>query len=94
LSPYESREKCTTWGLKGRKDSDLLAAVGTGDQQAFASLYARYSKPLYPVADRVCHDSASAEEVLQSVFLRVWLEFQTDFNRQKSLDCWQSHRVR
>ena len=55
------------------EDCDLLAGVGLGDEQAIASLYDRHSSLVYSVALRVCRDAASAEEVLQNVFMRVWL---------------------
>lgn len=55
-----------------REDSDLLARVACGDQQALASLYDRHSKMAYSVALRVCRDSALAEAVLQEVFMDIW----------------------
>jgi len=55
------------------EDSVLLAKVGLGDERAMASLYDRHSTVVYSVALRVCHDSASAEEVLQYLFLQLWL---------------------
>jgi RNA polymerase sigma factor (sigma-70 family) len=55
------------------EDSELLAQIGLGDERAMASLYDRHSNLVYSVALRVCRDSASAEEVLQNVFLQIWL---------------------
>lgn len=55
------------------QDSDLLARIGSGEQQAMASLYDRHSDVVYAVALKVCHDSASAEEILQNVFMQIWL---------------------
>lgn len=54
-------------------DPDLLARVGSGDERALASLYDRHSDLVYSIALRVCHDSAPAEEVLQSIFMQLWL---------------------
>lgn len=56
-----------------KRDFDLLARVGSGDEQAMASLYDRHSTLVYSVALRVCRDSSSAEEVLQSIFMQIWL---------------------
>ena len=56
------------------RDYELLKRVGLGDQRAIASLYDRYSNLVYSVAHRVCHDSASAEEVLQNIFMQIWLK--------------------
>lgn len=58
---------------RGAPDFDLLAKIGRGDQRAMASLYDRHSGLVYSVALRVCHDSTAAEEVLQNIFLRIWL---------------------
>ena len=55
------------------EDLPLLARVGLGDQAAMASLYDRHSTLVYSVALRVCRDSASAEEVLQNLFMQIWL---------------------
>jgi RNA polymerase sigma factor (sigma-70 family) len=54
-------------------DIQLLASVGLGDERAIALLYDRHSSVVYSVALRVCHDSALAEEVLQNIFLQLWL---------------------
>jgi RNA polymerase sigma-70 factor (ECF subfamily) len=53
-------------------DSTLLALVQSGNEQAMASLFDRYSKVVYSVALRVLRDPASAEDVLQEVFMQVW----------------------
>jgi RNA polymerase sigma factor (sigma-70 family) len=55
------------------EDSELLTRVGRGDQGALAALYDRHSSLVYAVALRGCRDSASAEEVLQNIFMQVWL---------------------
>lgn len=53
-------------------DSSLLALVQSGDEQAMASLFDRYSKLVYSVALRVLRDPASAEDVLQEVCMQIW----------------------
>src|SRR5580692_10330000 len=53
-------------------DASLLAQVRTGDEQAMASLFDRYSPVVYSVALRVIRDPASAEDILQEVFMQVW----------------------
>src|SRR2546428_9323731 len=53
-------------------DATLLALVRRGDEHAMASLFDRYSKVVYSVALRVLRDPASAEDVLQEVFMQIW----------------------
>jgi RNA polymerase sigma-70 factor (ECF subfamily) len=53
-------------------DSSLLGLVQSGDEDAMASLFDRYSKLVYSVAFRVLRDPPSAEDVLQEVFMQIW----------------------
>ena len=53
-------------------DVALLLSVQRGDEAAMASLFDRYSKVVYSVALRVLRDPASAEDVLQEIFLQIW----------------------
>ena len=53
-------------------DAALLLLVRKGDEQAMASLFDRYSKVVYSVALRVLRDPASAEDVLQEIFMQIW----------------------
>jgi RNA polymerase sigma-70 factor (ECF subfamily) len=53
-------------------DASLLAMVQSGDEHAMASLFDRYSKVVYSVALRVLRDPASAEDVLQEIFMQIW----------------------
>ena len=70
----------------GSEDSALLARVGLGDERAMASLYDRHSTLVYSVALRVCRDSADAEEVLQNLFMQLWLAPQQFVSEPGSLD--------
>jgi RNA polymerase sigma-70 factor (ECF subfamily) len=56
----------------GQDDAALLVLVQRGDEHAMASLFDRYSKVVYSVALRVLRDPASAEDVLQEVFMQIW----------------------
>ena len=53
-------------------DAALLAQLQSGDQRAMASLYDRYSRLVYSVALRVLREPATAEDVLQEVFMQLW----------------------
>ena len=50
----------------------LVSAIRSGDEQAMAQLYDRYSPVVYSVALRVLGDTAAAEDVLQEVFMQLW----------------------
>jgi len=52
-------------------DELLLQAYRAGDVRAFERLVARYEKPIWNFIRRYVHDAATAEDLLQEVFLRV-----------------------
>jgi RNA polymerase sigma factor (sigma-70 family) len=68
------------------EDLDLLTRVGSGDERAIASLYDRHSALVYSVAFRVCRDAAPAEEVLQNIFMQIWLAPNQFASTSESLD--------
>jgi RNA polymerase sigma-70 factor (ECF subfamily) len=53
-------------------DSELMAAVGTGDGTALMALYDRYNRQAFGLAFRVLGDAATAEEVVQDAFMALW----------------------
>jgi RNA polymerase sigma-70 factor, ECF subfamily len=55
-----------------QNDAVLLDLVQRGDENSMAVLFDRYSKVVYSVALRVLRDPASAEDVLQEVFMQIW----------------------
>ena len=70
------------------EDAQLLDRARRGDEQAMATLYDRYSRVVYSVALRVLRDPASAEDVLQDVFLGVWRKPETFVSARGSLGGW------
>ena len=70
------------------QDAQLLDRVRRGDDQAMAALYDRYSKVVYSVALRVLRDPASAEDVLQDVFLGLWRRPETFVSARGTLGGW------
>lgn len=53
-------------------DATLVGRLQRGDQEAFESLYGKYSVLLYSVALRILSDHAAAEEILQDTFFQLW----------------------
>ena len=50
----------------------LVARFATGDRDAVAELYERYSRPLYTVAMSVLRDSERARDCVQDSFVKAW----------------------
>ena len=70
------------------EDAELLSRLQSGDEQAMASLYNRYSKIVYSVALRVLRDPASAEDVLQEIFMQIWRNPDSFIATRGSLGGW------
>ena len=49
-----------------------LAAVGGGDRGALRAVYDMTSAKLFGICLRICGERASAEDVLQTVYIKVW----------------------
>lgn len=54
-------------------DKILLQQVASGDEEAFRQLFHAYNKQLQPFIVKLTHSPLAAEEVLQEVFLKIWL---------------------
>jgi RNA polymerase sigma-70 factor, ECF subfamily len=54
------------------RDFAELTLIQQGDSHAMAGFYERYSRIVYSVALRVLKNSASAEDILQEVFMQIW----------------------
>ncbi len=50
----------------------LISRVALGDRSAFSKLYDASSAKLFGVALRVLNNTASAEDVLQETFMKIW----------------------
>ncbi|HEX5283796.1 MAG TPA: sigma-70 family RNA polymerase sigma factor [Bryocella sp.] len=70
------------------QDVQLLGRIRRGDEQAMGAIYDRYSRVVYSVALRVLRDPASAEDVVQDVFLGLWRRPETFISARGSLGGW------
>lgn len=52
--------------------SALIERVAKGDRRALASVYDRTSAKLFGVCARITRDRDAAEDILQTVFLKIW----------------------
>jgi RNA polymerase sigma-70 factor (ECF subfamily) len=50
----------------------LIAGLRERDITAFEVLYDRYHRLVYGIAQRILGDSSAAEDLVQSVFLKLW----------------------
>ena len=55
-------------------EKDLLRLVAGGDKTAFTSLFNNYRNKIYSIAFELTESSAVAEEIVQDVFLKIWLK--------------------
>ncbi len=59
-------------GSKIHDDATLIQQVAQGDENALCALVGRYGPRLWRVAFYLLGDKASADDVEQEVFIRVW----------------------
>jgi RNA polymerase sigma-70 factor, ECF subfamily len=53
-------------------DAEIMMRVKTGDESAFTYLVHKYRRQMVGFMYRMCHNPATAEELAQEVFLRVY----------------------
>jgi len=71
-------------------DAALLSRIERGDERAMAVLFDRYSKIVYSVSLRVLRDTASAEDVMQEIFMQIWRNTSSFTATKGSLGGWLS----
>lgn len=75
-------------GSEAVRDNVLIEGVSAKDQRAMAAVFDRYAGLVYSIALRVLKDSASAEDVMQEIFLEVWKNPQSFVPSRGSLAGW------
>ena len=55
------------------RESEILQRVSQGDERAFAALFNHYHQRLGLHIYKITHSADLAEEVVQDVFLKIWL---------------------
>jgi RNA polymerase sigma-70 factor (ECF subfamily) len=64
--------------------ADLIAGIARADRAAFRALYSQASAKLFGVCLRILRDRSEAEDAVQEVFTRIWLNarrYQADRGR-------------
>ena len=54
-------------------DKQLIRAIKNGDTKSFSKLFEKYYDKYFSFACALLHDTDAAEDVLQNVFLKIWL---------------------
>lgn len=70
--PRRRRFTSVPGGEPADTDEDLMVKVARGDQAAFATLFDRFSGPVFGIVRRVVRDPSQSEEVAQEVLVEVW----------------------
>lgn len=58
-------------------ETELVAQLQSGDENAFAELYDRYSAMLYGIITRIVSDEEDAANLLQDCFIKIWRNIQS-----------------
>jgi RNA polymerase sigma-70 factor (ECF subfamily) len=69
-------------------DGDIVARLRSRDPQALADLYDRYGRLVYSLILRMVRDQATAEDLVQETFLRVWNRAQAVDSERGSVGPW------
>ena len=77
-------------------DADLMRQVADGSEPAFAALYGRFARPILGLAVQSL-DRATAEDIVQDVFLTIWRHADTFDPERGTVRAWilqiAHHRV-
>jgi RNA polymerase sigma-70 factor (ECF subfamily) len=71
-----------------RAAEQLMERLARRDQSALERLYDRYSALVYSLLLRMTQETASAEELTQEVFLKVWRNAHLYESSRGSLEAW------
>src|SRR5258708_6478308 len=70
---FDTRQNIAVKTLPLPNENELLTRVAEGDERAFGIIFHHYRRKIYSYAFHLSGDSAQADELVQEVFLKVWL---------------------
>jgi RNA polymerase sigma-70 factor (ECF subfamily) len=69
-------------------DADLIEQLSKRGSEALATLYDRYGQVVYSLFLRTARDAATAEDLVQELFLRIWNRAQNYDPQKGSVGVW------
>jgi RNA polymerase sigma factor (sigma-70 family) len=75
-------------------EDELVLALRNREKIAVEALYDMYSASLYGVISRIIDDTATAEDVLQETFLKIWNSFSSYSAEKGRLFTWMVNIAR
>ena len=57
----------------GDSEKDIIEGIVKGNENSFAQLYLQYKDKVYAISLRLCMSAEVAEDMVQEIFLKVWL---------------------
>lgn len=75
-------------------EEELIRALRNREQIAAEALYDMYSASLYGVISRIVVDTATAEDVLQDTFVKIWNSFSSYSAEKGRLFTWMVNIAR
>lgn len=77
--------------LEPLADDTLLQNIGQGCSNCFALLFRRYCQQVYSVSFRILRDRSETEDILQDVFLSIYLQRERFDPRLGTVKTWILH---
>jgi len=75
-------------------EEELVRALRNRERIAIEALYDMYSSSLYGVISRIIVDTATAEDVLQETFIKIWNSFSAYSTEKGRLFTWMVNIAR
>jgi RNA polymerase sigma-70 factor (ECF subfamily) len=72
VPPPAHRDAAARQDPSGTDDAVLVDRLRSGDERALATIYQRHAASVLGLARQILGDTARAEEIAQTVFLRIW----------------------
>lgn len=73
---------------QSQSDEELITAICLGAEWAMELLYQRYCRYTYALAYRILHESSTAEDIVQEVFLSIWRKAASYQSQHGSVRSW------